>query len=82
LDVAKGRTLSEGNLLSGFSSKSIPPEDSSPDAPWKEGSERSERWKETPLKGFLPRVSFLNIHCLMLLGRMAGSGASVGRKPH
>jgi hypothetical protein len=26
-------------------------------APWKEGSERSERWKETLGKGFLPRVS-------------------------
>jgi len=30
---------------------------SSPDAPGKEGRERSERWKETPGKGFLPRVS-------------------------
>jgi hypothetical protein len=30
---------------------------SSPDAPWKDGSEQSERWKETLGKGFLPRVS-------------------------
>jgi len=30
---------------------------SSPNAPWKDGSERSERWKETLEKGFLPRVS-------------------------
>ena len=30
---------------------------SSPNAPWKEGRERSERWKETLSKGFLPRVS-------------------------
>jgi len=30
---------------------------SSPDAPWKEGRERSDRWKENPTKGFLPRVS-------------------------
>ncbi len=29
---------------------------SSADAPWKDGSERSERWKETLRKGFLPRV--------------------------
>jgi len=30
---------------------------SSPDAPWKDGSERSERWRETQNKGFPPRVS-------------------------
>ena len=30
---------------------------SSVNAPWKEGSERSEGWKETLDKGFLPRVS-------------------------
>jgi len=30
---------------------------SSPDAPWKDGSEQSERWKETLGEGFLPRVS-------------------------
>jgi len=30
---------------------------SSPDAPWKEGRECSDRWKETLGKGFLPRVS-------------------------
>jgi len=30
---------------------------SSEDAPWKEGRERSDRWKETPAKGFRPRVS-------------------------
>jgi hypothetical protein len=30
---------------------------SSPDAPWKDGRERSDRWKETLIKGFLPRVS-------------------------
>ena len=35
----------------------VSPHDSSPDAPWKDGRERSDRWKETPLKGFLPRVS-------------------------
>ncbi|MDP2914720.1 MAG: PHP domain-containing protein [Candidatus Aminicenantes bacterium] len=26
-------------------------------APWKEGRERSDRWEETPTKGFLPRVT-------------------------
>ena len=30
---------------------------SSPNAPGKEGRERSDRWKETLGKGFLPRVS-------------------------
>jgi len=30
---------------------------SSPNAPWKEGRERSERWKETLDKRFLPRVA-------------------------
>ena len=30
---------------------------SSSNAPWKDGRERSERWKETLRKGFLPRVS-------------------------
>jgi len=29
----------------------------SPDAPWKDGRERSERWKETLKKDFLPRMS-------------------------
>jgi hypothetical protein len=53
-----------------------------PDAPWKDGSEQGERWKETLGKGFLPRVSPLKIHRLMLLGRMAASKASVGRKPY
>jgi hypothetical protein len=38
-------------------SKEHPPMNSSPNAPWKEGRERSDRWKETPTKGFLPRVS-------------------------
>jgi len=32
-------------------------DDSSDNAPWKEGRERSERWKEILGKGFLPRVS-------------------------
>ena len=32
-------------------------ENSSEDAPGKEGRERSDRWKETPAKGFRPRVS-------------------------
>ena len=30
---------------------------SSPNAPWKGGRERSERWRETRSKGFPPRVS-------------------------
>jgi len=30
---------------------------SSPNAPWKGGRERSERWRETLNKGFPPRVS-------------------------
>jgi hypothetical protein len=30
---------------------------SSPDAPWKGGRERSDRWRETLNKGFPPRVS-------------------------
>ena len=30
---------------------------SSLNAPWKDGRERSDRWKETLCKGFLPRVS-------------------------
>jgi hypothetical protein len=38
-------------------SKEHPPMNSSPNAPWKEGRERSDRWKENPTKGFLPRVS-------------------------
>jgi len=29
-------------------------------AHWKDGRERSERWKETPSKSFLPRVTFSN----------------------
>jgi len=33
-----------------------------PNAPWKEGSERSERWKENLGEGFLPRVSQGNMH--------------------
>jgi arylsulfatase A-like enzyme len=31
--------------------------DSRDKAPWKEGTERSDGWKETPSKGFLPRVT-------------------------
>jgi hypothetical protein len=30
---------------------------SSTKAPWKDGRERSDRWKETLSKGFLPKVS-------------------------
>ena len=44
------------NLVPGPERLSVP-EDTSPDAPWKDGRERSERWKETLSKGFLPRVS-------------------------
>jgi len=40
-----------------FPIKGRPLTDSSPDAPWKDGREQSDRWKETPRKGFLPRVS-------------------------
>jgi hypothetical protein len=71
----------ERNIKEGFPSKSVVAEYTSPYAPWKEGRERSERWKETLGKGFLPRVSSLNIHRLMLLGKKAESVASVGRKP-
>ena len=38
-------------------SKEHPPMNSSPNAPWKGGRERSERWRETRNKGFPPRVS-------------------------
>jgi hypothetical protein len=38
-------------------SKEHPPMNLSLYAPWKEGKERSDCWKETLKKGFLPRVS-------------------------
>jgi hypothetical protein len=41
----------------GFLLRASLPINSSPDAPWKDGRERSDRWKETLRKGFLPRVS-------------------------
>ena len=38
-------------------SEEHPAMNSSSNAPWKDGRERSDRWKETLGKGFLPRVS-------------------------
>jgi len=59
--------------VKGSSSKSVlPPEDTSPDAPWKDGRERSDRWKETLREGFLPRVSSAP---LKLPGGCASKGA-------
>jgi hypothetical protein len=57
IEIPDALSYVEGDPMKGSSSKSVPPGDTSPNAPWKDGSERSERWKETLDKGFLPRVS-------------------------
>jgi len=40
---------------------------SPPKAPWKDGRERSERWRETPIKGFPPRVSDRTLAPLVII---------------
>jgi hypothetical protein len=46
-------------------SKGTATEDTWDNAPWKGGSERSERWRETLGKGFPPKVSGLTVQAFV-----------------